>query len=93
MPTTMPTIPIPSYSTGSIYVYTLPFGSSVYIDDGYSGMSPKVFKGITPGEHMVRITLPGYQDEVRSVQVQKLKSTLVAVILVPDVSDFVAVFQ
>jgi len=92
-PTTMPTIPIPSYSTGSIYVYTLPFGSSVYIDDMYSGMSPKVFRGITPGEHIVRITLPGYQDEVRSVQVQKLKSTLVAVILVPDVSDFVAVFQ
>jgi hypothetical protein len=93
VPTTMPTIPIPSYSTGSIYVYTLPFGSSVYIDDVYSGMSPKVFKGITPGEHIVRITLPGYQEEIRSVQVQKLKSTLVAVVLVPDLSDFVAVFQ
>jgi hypothetical protein len=92
-PTTVPTTTPPTYSTGSIYVYGMPFGSSVYIDDVYRGMSPAVFRGLSAGEHNVRITLPGYHDEVRIVQVQVMKSTLVTVVLVPDLADLVSMFQ
>ncbi|MDD1705749.1 MAG: PEGA domain-containing protein [Methanoregulaceae archaeon] len=93
VPTTMPTtIPVPDISSGSIFVYSLPLGCSVYIDDTYRGMSPSTFRGISPGEHTVRITFAGYQDDVQSVQVQRLKTSIVTAVLIPDISGLAAVF-
>jgi hypothetical protein len=89
MPTT---VPVPDISSGSIFVYSLPLGCSVYIDDTYRGMSPSTFRGISPGEHTVRITFAGYQDDVQSVQVQRLKTSIVTAVLIPDISGLAAVF-
>ena len=94
-PTTMPTTtsPFPGVTTGTLIVYSMPFGCSVYVDDVYRGLSPAIIRNIAPGQHLIRITFPGYQDEVRTVQVTAGKWTTVTAVLIPDISPLVSVFQ
>ena len=94
-PTTMPTTtsPFPGITTGTLIVYSMPFGCSVYVDDVYRGISPAIIRNIAPGQHLIRITFPGYQDEVRTVQVNAGKWTTITAVLIPDISPLVSVFQ
>jgi PKD repeat protein len=95
IPTTSPTTisPFPGATTGTLIVYSMPFGCSVYLDDVYRGLSPVIIRDLAPGSHVVRVTFPGYQDDVRTVQVTAGKWTTVTAVLIPDISPLLAVFQ
>jgi len=94
-PTTMPTTisPFPGATTGTLVVYSMPFGCSVYLDDVNRGLSPIIIRNLAPGSHVVRVTFPGYQDDVRTVQVTAGKWTTVTAVLIPDISQLVSAFQ
>ena len=94
-PTTMPTTisPFPGATTGTLIVYSMPFGCSVYLDDVNRGLSPIIIRNLAPGSHVVRVTFPGYQDDVRTVQVTAGKWTTVTAVLIPDISQLVSAFQ
>jgi len=94
-PTTLPTTisPFPGATTGTLIVYSMPFGCSVYVDDIPRGFSPVIIRDLAPGTHVVRLTFPGYQDDVRTVQVTAGKWTTVTAVLIPAISQLVSAFQ
>jgi hypothetical protein len=47
-------------ANGRLEVRTFPAGSSVYIDGRYQGLAPLTVTGLTPVDHYVSVTLPGY---------------------------------
>jgi hypothetical protein len=95
-PTTIPGSPSPNPSTpttGGVFVYSVPFGCSVYIDDIYKGSSPNLFTSIEPGDHFVKLALTGYQDNVRPITVNAGDITMVTVMMIPDISALVSAFS
>lgn len=48
--------------TGDLIVYSSPLGASVLIDGVYSGITPLNLTGISPGNHILRLTESGYYD-------------------------------
>jgi len=92
-PTVVPTIPLPpGPSTGGIMVYSIPFGCSVFIDDAYRGTTPGIYSSIAPGPRVVKLTLAGYQDSIRSVDIQAGKITTMVVVMVPDLTSLASAF-
>jgi hypothetical protein len=83
--------PVPA--SGGIFVYSVPFGSSVFIDDFYQGTSPNLFGSISPGTHNLKVTLPGYEDNVRPFTVYPGDITMVTVVLAPDFDALISVFS
>ncbi len=50
------------YATGSIYVASTPAGASAVLDGGSDHLiTPATFLGVPPGQHNIRVALPGYQ--------------------------------
>jgi hypothetical protein len=97
VPTTVPTaLPINPGSnplvptTGGVFVYTVPFGCSVYIDGIYRGSSPNLFTSIEPGSHIVNLTLTGYEDNVRPITVKAGDITMITVMMIPDFGALVS---
>jgi hypothetical protein len=91
--TTVPTTPGPNPPvpvSGGIFVYSVPFGCSVFIDDVYRGTSPNLFSAISPGTHNLKITLPGYEEVDRSVPVYAGDITMVTVMMTPDFSALIS---
>jgi hypothetical protein len=74
-------------------VYSVPFGCSVFIDETYKGLSPGLFTGIEPGNHVVRLTLGGYQDVDQPITVQSGVITIVSAMMVPDFTVLVSAFS
>jgi len=94
IPTTFPTI-IPTYPgplTGSLFVYSVPWGCSVYIDDTYRGVTPGLYSQLVPGSHVLKVSRTGYVDAVRSFNVNAGDVTTLTIIMVPDISGLVAAF-
>jgi hypothetical protein len=60
-----------------------PPGATVYVDDDRKGVTPLTLTGITPGRHTVRISLEGYQDWSKKVNVRKDMVTTVTANLAP----------
>jgi hypothetical protein len=83
--------PVPA--SGGIFVYSVPFGSSVFIDDLYQGTSPNLFGSISPGTHNLKVTLPGYEDNVRTVTVYPGDITMLTVVLAPDFGALITAFS
>lgn len=46
---------------GTLELKTIPEGAQVFLDEDMAGSTPWIRKGITSGEHIVRIELPGFQ--------------------------------
>jgi hypothetical protein len=65
----------------------------VYVDDAFRGTSPGIFGSIPPGTHVVRLTLAGYSDDVRSVQIKAGKMTTVTAVLIPDIGSLLSIVQ
>jgi hypothetical protein len=87
IPTTVPNSPNPYQSipsTGGVFIYSVPFGSSVYIDDVYKGVTPNLFISIPPGVHSLKVTLPGYRDVYRSVTVNSGEISIVSILMTLD---------
>ncbi|NYT17594.1 MAG: PEGA domain-containing protein [Methanomicrobiales archaeon] len=94
-PTTIPTTsgPFPpAPSTGSIFVYSVPFGCSVYVDEIFKGTSPGFFGLIEPGTHELKLVRTGYLDDVRSITVHAGDISTVLVMMVPDVGSIISAF-
>jgi CRISPR/Cas system-associated exonuclease Cas4 (RecB family) len=92
-PTVIPTIPLPpGPSTGGIMIYSVPFGCSVNIDDVYRGTTPGIYSSVAPGTHVVKLTLGGYYDNIRAVNVEAGRITTMVVVMVPDISSLASAF-
>ena len=53
----------------SLEVVSRPAGAQVFLDGRLVGRTPLVLSGVTPGDHAVRLTMPGHQRWVTSVTV------------------------
>jgi hypothetical protein len=61
--TVTPTVSVPSQPlTGNVTVHSSPLGASILIDGVYVGTTPTTVTDITPGNHIIRLTLSGYYD-------------------------------
>jgi hypothetical protein len=61
--TPTPTEFVPSQPvTGNVTVHSSPPGASILIDGVYWGTTPTTVADITPGNHIIRLTLSGYYD-------------------------------
>jgi hypothetical protein len=52
-----------------VSVYSSPAGASILIDGVYSGISPRTVTGVPAGNHILRLTLSGYNDYEGSIYV------------------------
>ena len=49
-------------SSGNVTVHSSPSGASILIDGVYVGSTPATVTAVTPGNHIMRLTLSGYYD-------------------------------
>jgi hypothetical protein len=56
-------------TTGSVMVYSSPTGASILIDGVYCGITPGNVNGVPAGNHILRLTLSGYNDYEGSIYV------------------------
>ena len=56
-------------TTGNVNVYSSPTGASILIDGIYSGTTPKNVNGVPGGNHILRLSLSGYNDYEGSIHV------------------------
>jgi PEGA domain len=74
-PTTAVTTAVPATSgtvtatTGSVNVYSSPAGASILIDGVYCGVTPRTVADVPAGNHILRLTLSGYNDYEGSIYV------------------------
>ncbi len=74
----LPPTPPPPVATGAISVDSVPSGAKVYVDDQYIGWyTPALMTFITPGSHVVKLTLPDYVDFTQTVTVEAGKSVAI----------------
>ncbi len=90
-PTTGPFPPVPM--TGGLFVYTVPFGSSVFLDDVYLGISPGLFTSIPPGTYDLDLELPGYAEVEREVTIYPGDITTVTAMMIPDIEALLSAFS
>ncbi|MCK5661196.1 MAG: PEGA domain-containing protein, partial [Methanosarcinales archaeon] len=69
--------------TGSIVVSSTPSGANIYIDNNYKGTSPVTVDDVTLGDHDVKVTQTGYNDETMSVHVKAGASESISKTLTP----------
>ena len=62
--------PVPTPSSGSLSVVSMPAGANVYLDNAYRGLTPVVLNGIPNGDHVLLLKLDGYQDLSRTVSIR-----------------------
>ena len=48
--------------SGNVTVHSSPSGASILIDGVYAGSTPTTVTAVTPGNHIMRLTLSGYYD-------------------------------
>ncbi len=68
-----------SQATGSIKVTSSPSGAKIYVDTylGWSskGQTPNTITSVSPGHYRIKLTLAGYQDWTKEVQVKSGETT------------------
>jgi hypothetical protein len=52
----------PNARTGTLSVTSSPAGADVYLDGVQKGTTPVTITGVPTGLHLIRVTLPGYED-------------------------------
>src|SRR3989339_1676660 len=57
--------------TGSLYVYSMPAGASLYVDNYYRGLTPSTVYGLLVGNHAVKVTKSGYTDYATTKYIYK----------------------
>jgi PKD repeat protein len=70
--------------SGTLSVTTVPQGANVFIDNVFKGVTPLVLTDTPSGYHILRITLPGYDDYITGATVDPSKTVLVQVALSGD---------
>ena len=56
-------------TTGIVIVHSSPVGASILIDGVYSGTTPRTVEGVPAGNHILRLSLSGYNDYEGSIYV------------------------
>lgn len=59
-------------SLGTLFVSSDPFGSQIYIDGEYKGLTPKLVSGLIPGPRSLRVTKEHYEDSLRTANVRRM---------------------
>jgi hypothetical protein len=80
--TTTLSVPLASIAlaaNGTLFVNSTPSGAKVIIDEIVAGSTPATFKNITPGDHIVTVTLSGYDDYTETVLVMSNTTSTVDV--------------
>ncbi len=71
-------------TTGTIWVGSEPTGAEIFLDRGDTGsVTNRKLEGIGPGEHMVGLTLEGYQDFQANVTVIAGETAVIQATLAP----------
>ena len=74
-PAPAPTQSQPAPTTGELQVSSSPSGAQVQIDGSTQQNSPFTFKNLTPGQHTVVVSKPGFSTETRKIDVAVGKTT------------------
>jgi hypothetical protein len=82
-----------SPENGALFIYTVPFGCSLSIDEISGGMTPKLITLVPPGTHAVTITLPGYRSSSRTITVHPGDISVVLVMMTPDFGSIGSAFS
>jgi len=75
----IPLVPITPPGNGTLFVNSTPSGAKVFIDDFLAGSTPATFKNITPVEHIVTVSLAGYDNYTETVWVTSNATTIIDV--------------
>jgi hypothetical protein len=70
-------------STGSIYVTSEPSGAKIYLDNKYEGKTPHTITEVPPGYHTIKLTLMGYHNWTKRIQVTAGETAYVHATLTP----------
>jgi hypothetical protein len=63
--------------TGALSIHSTPDGAKIFIDGEDKKMiTPAIISGLTPGDHKLRLTLPGYEETTESFEMSLGKSIL-----------------
>jgi hypothetical protein len=63
--------------TGSISVSSYPSGAKIFLDGSYKGKTPRTIIDVEPGYHTIKLTLEGYPDWSKSVNVKEGETSYV----------------
>jgi MYXO-CTERM domain-containing protein len=74
-------------TTGALYIDSNPSGAEVYVDNVYRGYSPLTLQDISPGSHVIMLTLGGYSDWQSTVQVTAGETTTVSATFTPPATE------
>lgn len=64
-------IPGSMTATGDLLVRSIPDGAVLFLDRENRGVTPVSISGLPVGDHVLRLSSPGYQDQVTQVLVQE----------------------
>jgi PKD repeat protein len=67
--------------SGTLAITTVPQAASVFVDNVFKGVTPLTLTDTASGYHILRITMPGYEDYVTSATVEPSKTVLVQAVL------------
>ncbi|MDH7510359.1 MAG: PEGA domain-containing protein [Methanolinea sp.] len=73
----------PMQTTGSLRVTSSPSGAETYVDEIYRGYTPMTIGSLSTGRHAVRLSLAGYQDYTRTVEIESGSQSSFSVTLTP----------
>ena len=62
--------------SGTLAITTVPGSASVFVDNVFKGVTPLTLTDTPSGYHILRITLPGYEDYTTSATVDPRKRSL-----------------
>jgi hypothetical protein len=60
-------------ASGTIFINTQPSNALIYVDNVFQGEGNRVLRNLAAGDHIIKITHPDYEDEVRLVKVTSEK--------------------
>jgi PKD repeat protein len=67
--------------SGTLAITTVPQSANVFVDNVFKGVTPLTLTDTPSGYHILRITLPGYDDYTTSATVEPSKTVLVQAVL------------
>jgi len=73
--------------TGSVALSSVPYQTTVSLDNRQTGVTPETITGISPGVHTVLLTCPGFLPYSQQITVQAGSVTRVYAILIPKPQD------
>lgn len=75
----VPLVPITPPANGTLFVNSTPPGAKVFIDEIFAGTTPATFKNITPVDHVVTLSIPGYDNYTETVWITSDATTIIDV--------------